>query len=91
LDDVKLQRTSIQIASLVDSIDRRQLRLPEIQRDYVWKPAQIAGLLDSLYREYPSGSILLWETEEAVTERRAKIEPTGAPPAGRAVQYRLDG
>jgi hypothetical protein len=91
MDDLKLQRTSIPIASLVDSIDRGQLRLPEIQRDYVWKPAQIAGLLDSLYREYPSGSILLWETEDDVTERRAKIEPTGAPPAGKAVQYLLDG
>ena len=89
--DVKLQRTSIQISSLVDGIDRRQLRLPEIQRDYVWKPAQVDGLVDSLYREYPSGSILLWETDDAVEERRAKIEPTGAPPAGKAVQYLLDG
>jgi hypothetical protein len=47
--------------------------------------------MDSLYREYPSGSILLWETEEDVTERRSKIEPTGAAPVGRAVQYLLDG
>lgn len=91
MDDVKLQRTTMPISSLVDSIDRQQLRLPEIQRDYVWKPTQIAGLLDSLYREYPSGSILLWETDEEVMERRAKIEPTGAPPTGRAVQYLLDG
>lgn len=91
MDDVKLQRTTMPISSLVDSIDRKQLRLPEIQRDYVWKPAQIAGLLDSLYREYPSGSILLWETDEDVMERRAKIESTGAPPTGKAVQYLLDG
>lgn len=90
-DEVKLQRTQIPIGSLVDSIDRRQLRLPEIQRDYVWKQAQIAGLLDSLYREYPSGSILLWETDDAVEERKAKIDPTGAPPVGKAVQYLLDG
>jgi hypothetical protein len=90
-DDVKLQRTQVQIGALVDSIDRGQLRLPEIQRDYVWKPAQIAGLMDSLYREYPSGSILLWETEDSVEERRAKIAPTGAPPMGKSVQYLLDG
>lgn len=90
-DDVKLQRTQISIASLVDGIDRRQLRLPEIQRDYVWKPAQIAGLMDSLYREYPSGSILLWETEDSVEERRAKIVVSGAPPLGKSVQYLLDG
>ena len=68
-----------------------QLRLPEIQRDYVWKPAQIAGLLDSLYKDYPSGSILLWETDQAITERRAKIDPTGAPPVGAKVQFLLEG
>lgn len=79
------------IASLVDSIDRRQLRLPEIQRDYVWKPAQIAGLLKSLYLDYPSGSILLWETDDEVTERRGQVEPSGARSMGRTVQYFLDG
>ena len=91
MDEIRLKRTSIEIASLVDGIDRGQLRLPEIQRDYVWKPAQVAGLLDLLYREYPSGSILLWETEEDVSERRPKIEPTGALPVGTSFQYLLDG
>lgn len=91
MDEIRLQRTDIQLSSLVDRINQRELRLPEIQRDYVWKPAQIAGLMDSLYREYPSGSILLWETEEAIEERPAKIEETGAPPTGKAVQYLLDG
>ena len=79
------------VASLVDDIDRKQLLLPEIQRDYVWKPAQVAGLFDSLYREYPSGSILLWETEEDVSVRPVKIAPSGALPAGGAVQYLIDG
>jgi hypothetical protein len=91
MDEVKLQRTYSPISSLVDAVDRGQLRLPEIQRDYVWKPAQVAGLLDSLYKEYPSGSILLWETDQVITERRAKIEPTGAPPVGAKVQFLLDG
>jgi hypothetical protein len=91
VNDVTLRQTSMPISSLVDAVDRGQLRLPEIQRDYVWKPAQVAGLLDSLYRNYPSGSILLWETDEAITERRAKIDPTGAPPVGGRVQFLLDG
>ena len=53
-------RTSMKISSLVERIDAREIRLPEIQRDYVWKSHQIAKLLDSLYRKYPSGSLLLW-------------------------------
>jgi hypothetical protein len=91
MDEVKLQRTTIPIGALVDSVDRQQIRLPEIQRDYVWKPAQIAALLDSLYREYPSGSILLWQTDESIEERSPKFEPTGAPPLTASVQYLLDG
>ncbi|MGH9190442.1 MAG: GmrSD restriction endonuclease domain-containing protein [Acidimicrobiales bacterium] len=57
------------IRKLMDQVTHGELRLPEIQRGYVWKPAQVAGLIDSLYRGYPSGSVLLWETNEQVTEK----------------------
>jgi hypothetical protein len=40
--------------------------LPEMQRQYVWRSTRVRDLLDSLYRGYPSGAILLWETDEAV-------------------------
>lgn len=33
--------------------------------------------MDSLYRGYPSGSILLWETSESVTEKELKSSATG--------------
>lgn len=58
---------SIQV--LMNEVSQGQLRLPEIQRAYVWKPAQVAGLIDSLYRRYPSGSLLLWKTSEEITDR----------------------
>ncbi|TRM52082.1 DUF262 domain-containing protein [Achromobacter sp. LC458] len=47
-------------------IERGELRLPEMQRQYVWRSTRVRDLLDSLYRGYPSGAILLWETDEAV-------------------------
>jgi hypothetical protein len=47
-------------------IERGELRLPEMQRRYVWRSTRVRDLLDSLYRGYPSGAILLWETDEAV-------------------------
>jgi hypothetical protein len=64
------------IQKLMDQVTHGELRLPEIQRGYVWKPAQVAGLVDSLYRSYPSGSILLWETSEQVTEKELKSKAT---------------
>ena len=54
------------VEELVSMIERGELRLPEMQRRYVWRAPRVRDLLDSLYRGYPSGAILLWETDEAV-------------------------
>src|SRR5262245_26438413 len=54
------------VEELVGMIKRGELRLPEMQRRYVWRSPRVRDLLDSLYRGYPSGAILLWETDEAV-------------------------
>ena len=34
---------------------------PVFQRGFIWKPRQLRDLADSLYRDYPIGSLLLWE------------------------------
>ena len=54
------------VEELVGMIERGELRLPEMQRQYVWQSPRVRDLLDSLYRGYPSGAILLWETDENV-------------------------
>lgn len=54
------------VEELVGMIQRGELRLPEMQRRYVWRATRVRDLLDSLYRGYPSGAILIWETDEAV-------------------------
>lgn len=55
-------------------IDRGELRLPELQRRYVWPATRVRDLLDSLYRGYPSGTILVWETTEAAPARDFAID-----------------
>ncbi|HEU5081311.1 MAG TPA: DUF262 domain-containing protein [Opitutaceae bacterium] len=54
------------VDELVSMIERGELRLPEMQRRYVWRSTRVRDLLDSLYRGYPSGAILLWETDDSV-------------------------
>ncbi len=54
------------VEELVSMIERGELRLPEMQRRYVWRSTRVRDLLDSLYRNYPSGAILLWDTDENV-------------------------
>src|SRR3954451_11974548 len=85
-----MERTHVAIRQLVDRIDRGEIKLPEIQRGYVWKPAQVANLIDSLYRGYPSGSMLVWRPDEEVAERLLRIAGSGKGPMA-VPQYLLDG
>ena len=68
---------------------RGEMRLPEIQRHDGWRATRVSDLLDSLYRGYPSGSILMWETDEPVPTRDFAIAQDTTAFAGRKLL--LDG
>lgn len=51
------------ITTILDQIDMGSIALPEFQRGYVWNRDQVRGLMDSLYRRHPVGSLLVWETK----------------------------
>lgn len=51
------------VNQLVVNIEKGYIQKPEMQREYVWRATRVRDLLDSLYRGYPSGTILLWETD----------------------------
>ncbi len=84
-----MQQQNIPISSLIDMYKSGALRLPEIQRHYVWRSTRVRDLLDSLYRGYPSGSILVWETDEPVPTRDGAIAQDTTAFAGRKLL--LDG
>lgn len=64
-----MAKAEASVEELVSMIERGELRLPEMQRRYIWRSTRVRDLLDSLYRGYPSGAILLWETDEAIPLR----------------------
>src|SRR5262245_12449511 len=47
-------------------IQRGDIRMPAFQRGFVWKAGQVLELLESIYRGYPIGSILLWRVEAPI-------------------------
>lgn len=53
----------MKVAEILDKIDSGSLALPEFQRGYVWNRDQVRDLMFSLYRGYPVGGLLLWETQ----------------------------
>ena len=74
-----MAKAEASVEELVGMIERGELRLPEMQRRYVWRSTRVRDLLDSLYRGYPSGAILLWETDEAVPLQDFAIEQQNNP------------
>ena len=66
-------KQSFRIEELVSKIKRGEIKLPEMQRPYVWTAPRVRDLLDSLYRGYPSGTILTWETGGEVATRDFSI------------------
>ena len=74
---------------LVARIERGEIRLPEMQRQYVWQSTRVRDLIDSLYRGYPSGTILTWETDERIATRDFAIDQ--ATTEATRFQLLLDG
>jgi len=52
----------MKISQILDKIDENQLFVPAFQREYVWKRKHAKDLIDSLIKDYPTGTMLTWET-----------------------------
>lgn len=52
----------MKISQIIDRIDTNQLFVPAFQREYVWKYEDAKKLIASLLRDYPTGTMLTWDT-----------------------------
>lgn len=57
----KYRTNSLSVNALLGLIASNDIAIPEIQRPFVWKNKQVRDLLDSLYKGYPTGYIILWK------------------------------
>ncbi len=85
-----MAQTNIKVSELVNKVQRGELTLPEMQRRYVWPATRVRDLLDSLYRGYPSGTILVWETDEEMPTRELAVRSTRTPTTSQKLLL-LDG
>ena len=76
----------MQITTILDHIDGGDMALPEFQRGYVWNRDQVRGLMNSLYRRHPVGSLLVWATQAEGAAHRGESELAAGP-----VKLLLDG
>jgi Protein of unknown function DUF262 len=55
---------TVTVGEAIERIATGVWDIPDFQREFVWKPAQVRDLADSLWRDYPIGALLLWCTNE---------------------------
>ncbi|WP_198168038.1 GmrSD restriction endonuclease domain-containing protein [Herbidospora yilanensis] len=55
--------SSYSVSFLVQAIDLGQIALPDIQRPFVWQATKVRSLFDSMYKGFPVGFLLFWETD----------------------------
>lgn len=82
----------VQIQNLISRVLQGQIRVPGFQRSFVWDPDRAALLMDSIYKGYPFGSILLWRTKSVLkTEKSLGGFELPAPAQDYPIDYVLDG
>lgn len=61
MDSEKFSNYPLSIGAILGLIEANDIAIPEIQRPFVWKNRQVRDLMDSLYKGYPTGYIILWK------------------------------
>ena len=62
--------TNYSLTYLIEDIKHGNIALPDIQRPFVWSAAKVRDLFDSMYRGYPIGTLMFWETGAEVGMRQ---------------------
>jgi len=61
----------ITIRDIVDRAVNHNWSIPEFQRGFVWKATQVRDLAESLWYDYPIGSLLVWNSRGPAQEQHA--------------------
>ncbi|MHB1666477.1 GmrSD restriction endonuclease domain-containing protein [Thiomonas sp.] len=80
----------------IDDLAKRILTgdiyLPKFQREFVWEKEQVLELLDSVARNFPIGSVLLWQSKQELrSESKIADLEIALPKPEYPVNYLLDG
>ncbi len=67
----------MEVETLLRDIENKDLVLPEFQREFVWKEQDVKTFIQSLYKGYPTGSLLIWKTLNPPKIRGEKKDAEG--------------
>lgn len=59
--DASLRAGTVSVEDLVERVADGQYRIPKFQRPLRWRASNIRDLFDSIWNNYPIGTLLLWK------------------------------
>ncbi len=62
------------VSNILNWVQSGEIAVPEIQRPFVWNSTQVRDLMDSLYRGYPIGYIIIWKNPDVRIKNGSKSE-----------------
>jgi len=58
----KYKVTQSAVSQLLADVRREEIAIPELQRPFVWDTVKVRDLMDSLYKGYPVGYLITWQS-----------------------------
>jgi uncharacterized protein with ParB-like and HNH nuclease domain len=87
-----MEYQSYSIRQLLDAVSSGSVRIPAFQRGFVWDMDRVAYLMDSIYKNYPFGSLLFWRTKSPLSvEKKLGQFELPQPKEDYPIDYVLDG
>ena len=62
MDHLLFKKVDYTIGKLLEDIAFGEIGLPDLQRPFVWNTPRVRDLFDSMYRGFPIGFLLFWES-----------------------------
>ncbi len=83
---------ALTIRKILTQVSNGTIRIPAFQRGFVWDAERVAYLMDSIYKSYPFGALILWRTKEQLSHER-QLGPFVLPEKDPdyPIDYVLDG
>ena len=79
--DPVFKNVNYTVGALIQSIAHGKIGLPDIQRPFVWKNVKVRDLFDSLYKGYPIGYLLFWESGLSEVNKSIGVDLKSHPPS----------
>ncbi|WP_084435805.1 DUF262 domain-containing protein [Desulfomicrobium escambiense] len=61
------------VEQIIHSVEKEDFLLPDFQRGYVWKSGQVEKYFKSLYKKYPTGSLIMWSAPKQYIKKEFNL------------------